>query len=148
MIASTAILKCTPCYVDVPNIEGAPLAIMTRYSNRQAVALLIGMLSLIGGSGSNFAVPMLVGYVVDAMNQDPVNWDNINYYCFWMMMIVILSALCVWIRGYVFNNMSEKIAQELRYDLFYFITHKDVAFFDETKTGDILSRISSDTMVI
>jgi len=36
----------------------------------------------------------------------------------------------------------------LRYDIFYFLINKDVEFFDETKTGDILSRISSDTSVI
>jgi len=33
----------------------------------------------------------------------------------------------------------------IRYDLFFFVINKDVAYFDETKTGDILSRISSDT---
>lgn len=32
--------------------------------------------------------------------------------------------------------------------MFYFLINKDVEFFDETKTGDILSRISSDTSVI
>ena len=106
------------------------------------------MISLIGGSFSNFAVPALIGYVVDAMKEDPVNWNDINFYCFWMMIIVLVSAGFVWVRGSTFNTMSERIAQELRYDLFYFIIHKDVAFFDETKTGDILSRISSDTSVI
>ena len=82
------------------------------------------------------------------MKADPVDWDAINYYCLGMMIIVIFSAVMVWIRGTTFNSMSERIAKEVRYDLFYFILHKDVAFFDETKTGDILSRISSDTSVI
>jgi ABC-type multidrug transport system fused ATPase/permease subunit len=110
--------------------------------------MVIGLISLVGGSLSNFAVPALIGFVIDAMKQDPVDWDAINFYCFWMMVIVIFSAIMVWIRGTTFNQMSEKIAQEVRYDLFYFILHKDVAFFDETKTGDILSRISSDTAVV
>ena len=112
------------------------------------MALIVGLISLVGGSGSNFAVPMLIGYVVDAMNQDPVDWEMINYYCFWMAIIVVVSAIFVWIRATLFNTMSEKIAQEIRYDLFYFLAHKDVAFFDETKTGDILSRISSDTTIV
>lgn len=110
--------------------------------------MVIGLVSLIGGSMSNFAVPALIGFVVDAMKEDPVNWDDINYYCLGMMIIVVFSGIMVWIRGTTFNTMSEKIAKEVRYDLFYFILHKDVAFFDETKTGDILSRISSDTSVI
>jgi ABC-type multidrug transport system fused ATPase/permease subunit len=44
--------------------------------------------------------------------------------------------------------MSEKIAQNLRYDFFYFTINKDVAFFDDIKTGEILSRLSSDVAVI
>jgi hypothetical protein len=36
----------------------------------------------------------------------------------------------------------------LRYDIFYFMINKDVEFYDETKTGDILSRISGDTTEI
>ena len=44
--------------------------------------------------------------------------------------------------------MGEKIAREIRYDLFYFTINKDVTFFDENKTGAILSRISTDTSVI
>jgi len=135
-------------FIDVPAQEGSALKVMLGYSGRQAIWFVIGLVSLVGGSASNFAVPALIGFVVDAMKADPVDWDAINYYCLGMMVIVIFSAVMVWIRGTTFNLMSERIAKEVRYDLFYFILHKDVAFFDETKTGDILSRISSDTSVV
>ena len=148
LIDSKHIMKCMIPHIDVPTKEGSPLMVMFGYSGRQMAALVIGMVSLVGGSMSNFAVPALIGFVVDAMKEDPVNWDDINYYCLGMLIIVVISGFMVWIRGTVFNTMSEKIAKEVRYDLFYFILHKDVAFFDETKTGDILSRISSDTSVI
>jgi ABC-type bacteriocin/lantibiotic exporter with double-glycine peptidase domain len=65
-----------------------------------------------------------------------------------MAVIVVGSAIFVWIRGSIFNTMSEKIAQNLRYDFFYFTINKDVAFFDDIKTGEILSRLSSDVAVI
>lgn len=32
--------------------------------------------------------------------------------------------------------------------MFFFLINKDVSFFDENKTGEILSRISSDTAVV
>ena len=44
--------------------------------------------------------------------------------------------------------MSERIAQKLRFDIYSAIIHKDVAFFDARKTGDLLSRLNSDTSVI
>lgn len=65
-----------------------------------------------------------------------------------MLAAVVFSAICVWIRGATFNIISERIAKQLRYDLFYFLINKDVSFFDEIKTGEILSRISSDTEVV
>ena len=135
-------------FIDVPSKEGSALRVMLGYSGRQLVWFVVGLVSLVGGSLSNFAVPALIGLVVDAMKADPVDWDSINYYCLGMMIIVLFSGAMVWIRGTTFNSMSERIAKEVRYDLFYFILHKDVAFFDETKTGEILSRISSDTSVI
>jgi ABC-type bacteriocin/lantibiotic exporter with double-glycine peptidase domain len=44
--------------------------------------------------------------------------------------------------------MSDKISHDLKYDIFYFVINKDVAFFDENKTGAILSRLSEDTQII
>ena len=65
-----------------------------------------------------------------------------------MLVLVLISSAAVWVRARTFNGMSDRIAYRLRYDIFYFLINKDVEFFDETKTGDILSRISSDTSVI
>jgi preprotein translocase subunit SecF len=35
--------------------------------------MIIGLVSLVGGSLTNFAVPLLIGFVIDAMNESPVN---------------------------------------------------------------------------
>ena len=76
------------------------------------------------------------------------DWDKIDQYCLGMLVLVLVSGICVFIRGATFNTLSEKIAQYLRYDLFFFLINKDISFFDENKTGEILSRISSDTSVV
>jgi ABC-type multidrug transport system fused ATPase/permease subunit len=65
-----------------------------------------------------------------------------------MLVIVLVSGLATAVRGATFNTISEKIANQLRYDLLYFIINKDVGFFDTQKTGDILSRLSGDTEVV
>ena len=51
-------------------------------------------------------------------------------------------------RGSIFNILSYKIARDIRYDLFWYLVRKDAAFFDERKTGDMLSRIASDVEVL
>lgn len=92
-------------------------------------------------------MPLLLGVVVDAIAEKDM--DKIREYCInWMIPIVAGSAIFTWVRGTTFNTMGEKIAKEIRYDLFYFTINKDVGFFDENKTGAILSRISADTSII
>lgn len=44
--------------------------------------------------------------------------------------------------------MSYKIARDIKYDVFWYLVRKDISFFDERKTGDILSRISQDVQVL
>ena len=44
--------------------------------------------------------------------------------------------------------MSERISRNLSNDVFSSIVHKDVSFFDEKKTGEFLSRLSSDITII
>lgn len=43
---------------------------------------------------------------------------------------------------------SAGISHDIRYDLFYTLLRKDIGFFDENKTGELLSRMSSDTQVV
>ena len=62
--------------------------------------------------------------------------------------MVIASAIFHLIRGVSFNTMSECIGKNIRYDLFFYMINKDVHFFDENMTGELLSRIASDTEVI
>jgi len=137
---------CNIPSINVLERRGSPIAILRGYAFLQCCNFVIGMFALFGGNVAQFAVPYLIGVVVDSMAiQD---WDTIYSACLIMLVMVIFSGICVWIRGTMFNTISERIAKQLRYDLFYFLINKDVAFFDEMKTGDILSRISSDTQVV
>ena len=58
---------------------------------------------------------------------------------------MIFSAACAFLRDTLFGVASERLGASLRLKLFAAVIEKDVAFFDENRTGDICSRISSDT---
>jgi len=44
--------------------------------------------------------------------------------------------------------MSERIAVNLRNDVYGNIIRKDVSFFDSIRTGELVSRLNSDTSVV
>jgi len=48
----------------------------------------------------------------------------------------------------IFGLTAERLGNGLRRKLFHTIITKDVEFFDENRTGELLSRISSDTQVV
>lgn len=108
--------------------------------------MIFGLIALFLGSVASFAVPGLLGIVVDAMLAN--DEEKIRDYCLYMLIICVVSGISSGMRGAIFNMMSYKIARDIKYDLFWYLVRKDVTFFDEKKTGDILSRISSDVAVL
>lgn len=65
-----------------------------------------------------------------------------------MFLIVIIAGVFVGLRAVTFNTMSEKIAKELRYDYYSSVINKDVEFYEENRTGDLLSRLNADTAIV
>jgi len=51
-------------------------------------------------------------------------------------------------RAAIFNILSERIARNLRRDFYESIINKDVAFFDDRRTGDLISRLNADVQTI
>ena len=84
---------------------------------------------------SDLAVPYFIGKVIDFLTKD--EFDKIGDYCLYMLVIILVSGICVGMRAAIFNILSERIARNLRKDFYESIINKDIAFFDERRTGDL-----------
>uniref|UniRef100_A0A1D1XEJ1 ABC transporter B family member 25 n=1 Tax=Anthurium amnicola TaxID=1678845 RepID=A0A1D1XEJ1_9ARAE len=58
------------------------------------------------------------------------------------------NSICTALRGWLFNSASERVVAQLRKDLFGHLIYQEIAFFDVTRTGELLSRLSEDTQII
>lgn len=104
-------------------------------------------------------VPMFIGMVIDAMTMttdpdtglpitdDERTADVMGIIKIWVIFLAA-GSVCTFINKIIFGYTCEKIGTRIREDLFEKVIRKDVSFFDRTKTGDIISRISSDTLII
>lgn len=54
----------------------------------------------------------------------------IGFYCFYLMIVCLVSAGLAAHRGYTFNMMSEKIAVFIKYDLVWQLLSKDIGWYD------------------
>lgn len=71
-----------------------------------------------------------------------------NEYIWKFFVIIVASAIASFIRDLIFSYASESLGLSLRQKLFDTVIRKDISFFDDNRTGDILSRIGSDTQVV
>jgi len=85
---------------------------------------------------------MFIGAVIDYVNKD--DYDSVGELCLYMIIVVVVSSICVGMRAASFNILSEKIAKNLKKDYYASIMNKDIAFFDQRRTGDLISRLNSD----
>lgn len=65
-----------------------------------------------------------------------------------LFFLVLLMGLMSAIRAYCYHVAGERVVAKLRKKLFETIIVQEVAFFDMTKTGELLNRLSSDTVMI
>lgn len=116
------------------------------YAKRECCSIVLGIIFLIGGSLSDLVVPLFIGRVIDLLKEE--DYDGVGTLCLYMLIVIFISGICVGMRAAIFNILSERIARNLRRDFYDSIINKDIAFFDERRTGDLISRLNSDIQVI
>ena len=122
------------------------MSVIASYGCSQCLSITVGMVCIVPSMVAQILVPYLIGAVLDAMYQK--DFDLVQDLCLQMLGVVLFSALTSMIRAYTFNRLSEEVALHIRYDLVWSILTKDVTFFDINKTGELLSRVTADTMVV
>ncbi len=65
-----------------------------------------------------------------------------------LLLIFLATAVASALRYMIFQRAGERIVSKLRTDLYRSILSQEIAFFDAQKTGELSSRLSSDTGVL
>ncbi|KAL6528195.1 ABC transporter B member 25 [Orobanche hederae] len=62
--------------------------------------------------------------------------------------IVVIGSLSTALRTWLFSSANERVIARLRKNLFSHLIQQEIALFDVTRTGELLSRLPEDTQVI
>jgi ATP-binding cassette subfamily B protein len=93
------------------------------------------------------AVPIAVRRMID-FGFSSEGADLINSYFSVMIGVVAVLALASAMRFYLVTTLGERIVADLRGEVFGHLTALSSAFFDEAKTGEMVSRLTADTTQI
>lgn len=87
------------------------------------------------GGVTDFLFPNLIAKVVDAMKEQDKEavYYNLKMWC----VIIAIGAVSTMLNSYLFGVTSERLGRALRNRLFNSLLKKDVAFYDEARTGDL-----------
>ncbi|XP_022774596.1 ABC transporter B family member 27-like isoform X2 [Durio zibethinus] len=100
-------------------------------------------------------IPKYGGMIIDIVSRDirtPEQQSDaleaVKNTVIYIVLIVVVGSLCSALRAWLFSSASERVVARLRKDLFSHLIRQEVAFFDVTRTGELLSRLSEDTQII
>ncbi|MEQ1505593.1 MAG: ABC transporter transmembrane domain-containing protein, partial [Myxococcota bacterium] len=113
----------------------------------EAQLLVFATVALAIASGTTLLVPLVVQQMVDALSgvDTSLPFDALAGALFGIAFVASVFAM---IRSWLFTLASERVVARLRTDLYRAVMAQDVSFFDQTRTGELTSRLASDTTVL
>lgn len=98
----------------------------------------------------NIQIPLVVGNVINIVSKYSRENDSTSFLHeiklpgLKILGMYSLQSLSTFFYIYMLSNLGEKIAFDIRTDLFQTILKQDISFFDKHRTGEIVNRLTSD----
>ncbi|MBS3979730.1 MAG: ATP-binding cassette domain-containing protein [Rhodobacteraceae bacterium] len=108
--------------------------------------LALALLALILTASVSLMLPLAVRRVVDGFND--ANTALLDQYFAAALIIAALLAVGTGLRYYLVSRLGERVVADIRRALFDRVLGMSPAFFERILTGEILSRITTDTTLI
>lgn len=107
----------------------------------------MGIFFLVISSAAGLVFPRGIQELLDGVLADE-SGASIDQAALFMLGVLAVQALTSSLRYMFFTRSGERVVARLRKDLYASILRQEVAFFDERKTGELTSRLASDTSVL
>ena len=136
---------------DTPKRAGfgaaAPLRQLWPYVRpyRGLVALWLGALAL--SSLATLSLPVAVRFMIDRgfAGEDPAAVDR---WFLGLLAVAVLLAVATALRFFFVSLLGEKVIADLRRSLYARLLRLDIEFFERTRSGELVSRLSADTELL
>ena len=109
--------------------------------------LLAAFIALIMATLATLALPVAVRFMIDN-GFSGADTASIDRYFLAMLAVAIMLGLASATRFYFVSWIGERVTADLRRAVYDHITLQSPAFFEVTRTGEVLSRLTADTVLI
>jgi ATP-binding cassette subfamily B protein len=129
--------------------KSSPRALMrlVPYLLRYKPLIAAALVAVVMAAGATLAVPLAIRRMID-YGFSAESAGLIDTYFAGLIAVAGVLALASGSRYYFVTILGERIVADLRSDVFEHLCRLDAGFFDQARTGELLSRLTADTTQI
>ena len=124
-----------------------PLRALLPFLAPYRARMLLALLALAIAAAAMLALPQALKNVIDK-GFSAANAAAIDRYFLLLLVAAAVFAAFASLRMYLVNWIGERVVADLRSAVYARVIRMDPAFFEVTKTGEVLSRLTTDTTLI
>ncbi|WP_417512820.1 ABC transporter transmembrane domain-containing protein [Minwuia sp.] len=113
--------------------------------------ILFAIVALVGAAGATLAIGQAVRRMVDygfAAPGEAANAGYLDEYFLALFGVFAMLAVFTFARYYTVTWLGERIVADIRNAVYAHVLRLDPSFFEKTKTGEVMSRLTVDTELI
>jgi ATP-binding cassette subfamily B protein len=126
-----------------PRSLAALLPFLKPYTRMLVLALVV----LLAASGLMLSLPVAARYVID-QGLASKQGGTVNLYFAGFAGLIVLFCAMAAVRMYLVSWVGERVVADVRNAVYRHVIRMDAMFFEETRTGEVLSRLTADTTLV
>ena len=126
-----------------PRSLAALLPFLKPYTRMLVLALVV----LLAASGLMLSLPVAARFVID-QGLASKQGGTVNLYFAGFAGLIVLFCAMAAVRMYLVSWVGERVVADVRNAVYRHVIRMDAMFFEETRTGEVLSRLTADTTLV
>jgi ATP-binding cassette subfamily B protein len=124
-----------------------PLRALLPYLGAYRRQLGLALVALVVAAGATLSLPVAVRQMIDlGFSRDSA--QDIDRYFLALLAVATVLALATAARYYMVTWLGERVVADIRSRVFHHMVGLSATFFETTRTGEVLSRLTTDTTVL
>ncbi len=132
---------------DAPPRKLGPLAQLLPFLAPYRGTLLLALLALLIAAAASLVLPLAVREMID-QGFSRSNAAHIDRYFLLLFGVATVLGLFTAARFYLVSWLGERVVADIRSAVYRHVIHMSPVFFETTRTGEVLSRLTTDTTLI
>jgi ATP-binding cassette subfamily B protein len=124
-----------------------PLRAVWPYLRPYRGTIVLALLALLTASAAMLALPVALRHLID-QGMSAGSSETVNRYFIAFLAAAGAFGVFAAVRFYLVTWLGERVVADLRSDVYSHVIRMDPTFFEVTRTGEVLSRLTADTTLV